>query len=187
MALKMCEGLSTVALIKASDRVRATLMDFVIVNRDRHHGNFFVATDANGNKRFVPIDPSLGFDVNWGGRDFQGFDGDDAGFNAWMNHNYGGKRNEMLNSLRAQFQNQELSRREMVAAIADVQRSIREAERKNPYMNVVDDALKAGGDGTQQPRAGDNARERIGVRPMRKMKYITDVDPSRLADLILGL
>ena len=173
--------------IKASDRVRATLMDFVIVNRDRHHGNFFVATDANGNKRFVPIDPSLGFDVNWGGRDFQGFDGDDAGFNAWMNHNYGGKRNEMLNSLRAQFQNQELSRREMVAAIADVQRSIREAERKNPYMNVVDDALKAGGDGTQQPRAGDNARERIGVRPMRKMKYITDVDPSRLADLILGL
>ena len=173
--------------IKASDRVRATLMDFVIVNRDRHHGNFFVATDANGKKRFVPIDPSLGFDVNWGGRDFQGFDGDDAGFNAWMNHNYGGKRNEMLNSLRAQFQNQELSRREMVAAIADVQRSIREAERKNPYMNVVDDALKAGGDGTQQPRAGDNARERIGVRPMRKMKYITDVDPSRLADLILGL
>ena len=173
--------------IKASDRVRATLMDFVIVNRDRHHGNFFVATDANGKKRFVPIDPSLGFDVNWGGRDFQGFDGDDAGFNAWMNHNYGGKRNEMLNSLRAQFQNQELSRREVVAAIADVQRSIREAERKNPYMNVVDDALKAGGDGTQQPRAGDNARERIGVRPMRKMRYITDVDPSRLADLVLGL
>jgi hypothetical protein len=179
--------LGNMGRIKASDRVRATLMDFVIVNRDRHGGNFFVSTDANGNKRFVPIDPSLGFDVNWGGRDFQGFDGDDAGFNAWMNHNYGGRRNEMLNSLRAQFQNQELNRREVVAAIADVQRSIREAERKNPYMNVVDDALKAGGDGTQQPRAGDNARERIGVRPMRKMKYITDVDPSRLADLILGL
>ena len=180
-------GAASQGRIKASDRVRATLMDFVIVNRDRHHGNFFVATDANGNKRFVPIDPSLGFDVNWGGRDFQGFDGDDAGFNAWMNHNYGGRRNEMLNSLRAQFQNQELNRREVIAAIADVQRSIREAERKNPYMNVVDDALKAGGDGTQQPRAGDNARERVGVRPMRKMKYITDVDPSRLADLILGL
>lgn len=175
------------ARIKASDRVRATLLDFIIVNRDRHHGNFFVATDANGNKRFVPIDPSLGFDVNWGGRDFQGFDGDDAGFNAWMNHNYGGGRNQMLNSLRAQFANQELSKREVIAAIADVQRSIREAERKNPYMNVVNDALKAGGDGTQQPRSGDNARERIGVRPMRKMKYITDVDPSRLADLILGL
>jgi hypothetical protein len=180
-------GAASQGRIKASDRVRATLMDFVIVNRDRHHGNFFVATDANGNKRFVPIDPSLGFDVNWGGRDFQGFDGDDAGFNAWMNHNYGGRRNEMLNSLRTQFQNRELNRREVIAAIADVQRSIREAERKNPYMNVVGDALKAGGDGTQQPRAGDNARERIGVRPMRKMKYITDVDPSRLADLILGL
>jgi hypothetical protein len=179
--------LGNMGRIKASDRVRATLMDFVIVNRDRHGGNFFVATDANGNKRFVPIDPSLGFDVNWGGRDFQGFDGDDAGFKAWMNHNYGGGRNQMLNSLRDQFQNQELNRREVVAAIADVQRSIREAERKNPYMNIVDDALKAGGDGTQQPRAGDNARERIGVRPMRKMKYITDVDPSRLADLILGL
>lgn len=176
-----------VARIKASDRVRATLMDFVIVNRDRHQGNFFMATDANGNQRFVPIDPSLGFDVNWGGRDFQGFDGDDAGFNAWMRHNYGGGRNRMLGSLRYQFQNQQLTKREVIAAIADVQRSIREAERKNPYLNVVDNALKVAGDGTQLPRAGDDARERIGVRPMRKMRYITDVDPTRLADLILGL
>lgn len=172
--------------IKPADRVRATLMDFVIVNRDRHGGNFFVAPDANGKLRFVPIDPSLGFDVNWGGRDFEGFGGDDAGFVAWMNHSYGGGRNEMLRTLRQQHRQGQLSRREVIAAIADVQKSIRDAERKNPYLNMVDDVLKAGGDGTPNPRSGDNARERIGVKPQQKMKYITDVDPSRIADLILG-
>ena len=172
--------------IKPADRVRATLMDFVIVNRDRHGGNFFVAPDANGKLRFVPIDPSLGFDVNWGGRDFEGFGGDDAGFVAWMNHGYGGGRNEMLSTLRQQFRQGALSRREVIAAIADVQKSIREAERKNPYLNMVDDVLKTGGDGTPNPRSGDRARERIGVKPQQKMKYITDVDPSRIADLILG-
>jgi hypothetical protein len=172
--------------IKPADRVRATLMDFVIVNRDRHGGNFFVAPDANGKLRFVPIDPSLGFDVNWGGRDFEGFGGDDAGFVAWMNHNYGGGRNEMLSTLRQQFRQGALSRREVIAAIADVQKSIREAERKNPYLNMVDEVLKTGGDGTPSPRSGDRARERIGIKPQQKMKYITDVDPSRIADLILG-
>jgi hypothetical protein len=53
-------------------------------------------------------------------------------------------------------------------------------------MNVVEDVLKAGGDGTANPRGGDQALLRVGVKPQRKMKYITDVDPGRLADLIIG-
>ena len=184
--LQLGRNIPNLGDIKASDRVRATLMDFVIVNRDRHGGNFFVAPDANGKLRFVPIDPSLGFDVNWGGREFEAFDGDDAGFVGWLRHSYGGGRNDMLSTLREQVRQGRLSRREVIAAVADVQKSIREAERKNPYLNMVNDVLKTGGDGTPNPRAGDQAVVRIGERPQKKMKYLTDVDPSRIADLLLG-
>ncbi len=171
--------------IKASDRVRATLLDFVMVNRDRHGGNYFISTDENGNRRFVPIDPSLGFDAQWDGQRHINFGGDDAGFIGWMGHDVGGRRNDMLRSLREQYLNGTLSRREVTQAVADVQRSIREAERKNPYMNMVEDALfTVGADGVRRIAV---SRTNIALRPQEKMKYITDVDPSKIADLILGI
>ena len=170
--------------IKASDRVRATLLDFVMVNRDRHGGNYFVSTDANGKRRFVPIDPSLGFDANWGGQVHLGFGGDDAGLMGWLGHDVGGRRNDMVRSLREQYLNGTLSRREVTAAVTDVQRAIREAERKNPYMNMVDDALVTVGNAGERRIVN---RDSIALRPQQKMKYITDVDPSRIANLILGI
>ena len=170
--------------IKASDRVRATLLDFVMVNRDRHGGNYFVSTDANGKRRFVPIDPSLGFDANWGGQVNLGFGGDDAGLMGWLGNDVGGRRNDMVRSLREQYLNGTLSRREVTAAVTDVQRAIREAERKNPYMNMVDDALVTVGNAGERRIVN---RDSIALRPQQKMKYITDVDPSRIANLILGI
>jgi hypothetical protein len=184
----LTDGRNQVAVsqIKPADRVRATLLDYIMVNRDRHGGNFFVATDSSGKKRFVPIDPSLGFDVNWGGRAHENYDGNDEGLRGFLGNDVGGRRNEMLATLRQQFKDRQISRREILLAVEEVQKSIREAERKNPYMNVVEDVLKAGGDGTANPRGGDQALLRVGVKPQRKMKYITDVDPGRLADLIIG-
>ena len=170
--------------IKASDRVRATLLDFVMVNRDRHGGNYFVSTDANGKRRFVPIDPSLGFDANWGGQVHLGYGGDDAGLMGWLGNDVGGGRNDMVRSLREQYLNGTLSRREVTAAVTDVQRAIREAERKNPYMNMVDDALVTIGKPGERRIANRNS---IALRPQEKMKYITDVDPTRIAELILGI
>jgi hypothetical protein len=172
--------------IKPADRVRATLLDYIMVNRDRHGGNFFIATDSDGVKRFVPIDPSLGFDAMWGGRVHENYDGDDAGLRGFLRNDMGGGRNEMLASLQAQVANGGISRREILLAVEEVQKSIREAERKNPYMGVVEGVLKSGGDGTAVPRNGDQISIRIGERPQKKMKYITDVDPGRIADLIIG-
>lgn len=171
--------------IKASDRVRATLLDFVMVNRDRHGGNYFVATDANGRQRFVPIDPSLGFDANWGDEVHLGYGADDAGFVGWLGNRVGGGRNDMLRSLREQYLAGSLSRREVTAIVSDVQKAIRDAEQKNPYMNMVEDALfTVGADGKRRLAVN---RDKIAVRPQQKMKYITDVDPSRIANLILGI
>jgi len=171
--------------IKASDRVRATLLDFVMVNRDRHGGNYFVATDANGKQRFVPIDPSLGFDAVWGDEVHLGYGGDDAGFVGWLGNRVGGGRNDIVRSLREQYLAGSLSRREVTAIVSDVQKAIREAEQKNPYMNMVEDALfTVGADGNRRLAVN---RDKIAVRPQQKMKYITDVDPSRIAGWILGL
>lgn len=172
--------------IKASDRIRATLLDFTMVNRDRHGGNFFVSTDANGKRRFVPIDPSLGFDAEWGGQVHLGYGGDDAGFMGWLENDVGGRRNDMVRTLRQQYLAGSLSRREVTAAVADVQRSIREAERKNPYMNAVEDA-KSTVNPDNARKFSSKAEELFITRPQEKMKYITDVDPSRLAGWILGL
>ena len=183
----LADGRNQVAVsqIKPADRVRATLLDYIMVNRDRHGGNFFVATDSSGKKRFVPIDPSLGFDVNWGGRAHENYDGNDEGLRGFLGNDVGGRRNEMLATLRQQFKDRQISRREILLAVEEVQKSIREAERKNPYMNVVEDVLNAGG-GLNSPRSGDQVKLRVGVKPQKKMKYITDIDPGRLADLIIG-
>lgn len=174
--------------IKPSDRVRATVLDFVMVNMDRHGGNFFVSTDENGKRRFVPIDPSLGFDAEWNGRPHQNVDGDDDGLTRFLSSAAGGQRNQMINTLRSQYRNGEISRREVTAALRDVQKSIREAEAKNPYMNMVDEALKtAGGGGTALKRSVDNEEDRIKIKPMRRLKYVTDKDPAVLADILLGI
>ena len=176
------------AQIKVSDRVRATVLDFVIANVDRHGGNFFVSTDENGKRRFVPIDPSLGFDAVWNMQPHEDQDGNDDGLKSFLARATGGGRNNMLATLRAQYLNGQISRREVTASLRDLQESIREAEAKNPYMNMVEDALKSAGDGgTANKRTSNNTNERIKMKPMRKLKYITDKDPALLADIVLGI
>ena len=53
--------------LSIDDLVSATILDYIILNPDRHGGNYFFALQSDGAKttrRFVPIDPSLGFDVH---------------------------------------------------------------------------------------------------------------------------
>ena len=51
-------------------------------------------------------------------------------------------------------------------------------------MNMVDDALVTVGNAGERRIVN---RDSIALRPQQKMKYITDVDPSRIANLILGI
>jgi hypothetical protein len=46
------------------DMVSAAILDYILLNPDRHGGNYFFADQSGaGDPRFVPIDPSLGFNV----------------------------------------------------------------------------------------------------------------------------
>ncbi len=50
------------------DLVSASILDYILLNPDRHTGNYFIANQAadplqGQDPRFVPIDPSLGFNI----------------------------------------------------------------------------------------------------------------------------
>jgi hypothetical protein len=167
------------------DKVRASLLDFVIVNIDRHHGNFFEVIQ-NGKKRFAPIDPSLGFDATWGGREFENIEPTESGLRAFLNNRIGGGRNKMLDGLREDKRAGRVHRDEVVAAIASVQKSIKDAEQKNAYRSFAEQAKNIAtvpGQGESRSKLTKN----LIKKPDERMKFIADMDPSRLADILLGL
>ncbi len=50
------------------DLVSASILDYILLNPDRHNGNYFIVNQADDpvsgrDPRFVPIDPSLGFNI----------------------------------------------------------------------------------------------------------------------------
>ena len=172
------------ARISTADRVRASLLDYAIVNIDRHGGNFFQVVQ-NGKNRFAPIDPSLGFDAEWGGAVFQNITPNEQGLRSFLRNPVGGGRNNMLSSLRDDFNAGRASRDEVVAAIASVQRSLREAEAKNPYRAFAEKA-KGFAVVTGQEQIRNILNQKLVDKPEARLKFIADVDPSRLADIILG-
>jgi hypothetical protein len=167
------------------DKVRATLLDFAIVNVDRHGNNFF-GVNQNGVIRFAAIDPSLGFDAEWHGKVFKNIEPNESGLRRWLNHDRGGGRNEMLSNLRKDFNEGRMHRDEVVAVVAEIQKSMREAEAKNAYRSFAKKAQKAASvGGWVENRYGD-ADNYIVNKPDERMKFIADINPSRLADIILG-
>jgi hypothetical protein len=172
--------------IEPADKIRATLLDFVIVNIDRHHGNFFQVVQ-NGKKRFAPIDPSLGFDAKWGGaREFGDIEPTESGLRAFLNNRIGGGRNSILDGLRADKNSGRVHRDEVVAAIASVQKSIRDAEAKNAYRTFAEKAKNVA-TVTGQEEVRSKVTKHVIQKPDARMKFIADIDPSRLADILLGL
>jgi hypothetical protein len=172
--------------IEPADKIRATLLDFVIVNIDRHHGNFFQVVQ-NGKKRFAPIDPSLGFDAKWGGaREFRDIEPTESGLRAFLNNRIGGGRNSILDGLRADKNSGRVHRDEVVAAIASVQKSIRDAEAKNAYRTFAEKAKNVA-TVTGQEEVRSKVTKHVIQKPDARMKFIADIDPSRLADILLGL
>ena len=185
---KIVEGRAVSASrIKASDRIRATLLDYAIINHDRHGGNFFGA-EQGGDLRFVPIDPSLGFNAIWhgggGGQVFKGpMDGRD-GMAKWVDASYGGKRNEFIQTLRDDFSANRITRDEVKRVIAEVQEALRQAEKKKSYSSFVSEALAAAGT-PGKPRSTADVEKYVKISADARLKFLMQTDAGALADIIL--
>jgi hypothetical protein len=157
------------------DRVGATLLDYLILNTDRHGGNYFVATQ-NGQNRFVPIDPSLGF----GARIFSGPMADESGFRSWLGNGRGARLNPMIQQLRDDVQQGRVSRDEIVRVVAQLQENLNKSEAQRAYTAFADDLMRAGGSATSARTGGDKIKH-AGDR----IAFVRSVDPTRLVDIML--
>jgi hypothetical protein len=162
--------------VKDDDKVRATILDYLIVNVDRHGGNYFVA-EQNGENRFVPIDPSLGFNAE-GYADWNGAMADRAGLAGWLNSGRGGGRNEMLSELRNAVQRNQLTRDEISRVVQEMQDNMRRSQRDLKF----DDFAR----GAQGHVVGNNEQRKLIEEPQQRIDFFLSLSASSIADIIIG-
>ena len=158
------------------DLLRLTMMDFAIINSDRHGGNYFTVKQG-GKVRIYPIDPSLGFDARKGPSMFPGT-GNAAGFQQWVRHRYGGGRNRVTNILGTRAVRE---RAEMVAEIRKIQQDLKRAERQEKASNMI---TRFQGIFPGRQYATDGGRNHQNAA--KRLKYLMDANAEDLLDIILG-
>jgi len=167
---------SGVDLIKFEDTIRATILDYLILNTDRHYNNYFV-TFQDGEIRFVPIDPSLGFGAE--GRDFdepRSYGGKE-GMREWINGELGGNRgNNFLDLMRSDVNRGRKSMEDVAEQVRLLQDRLREAEERLPFRQFAEDVVAA--------RGGDPAPNIVDYGPQRLQEFL-DMDPNLVADIMI--
>lgn len=160
-----------------ADIVGATLLDFLILNSDRHGNNYFI-TENNGVVRFVPIDPSLGFGARQGGEYKDKSYGNAAGMKEWIQNRWGGKRNRLIKRLQERVKSGEVSRAEIVKVVTQLQDNLRKSQEALAFSEFGDDVMNAAG--KNRPR-----KKQIVTHTDDRIKYIISADPKEIAALIL--
>jgi len=156
------------------DKVRATMLDYLIMNTDRHHGNFFLVTQ-NGKKRFIPIDNGLGFRGRQGY--FQSGDyADEAGFSRWLRDGQGGNRNPMRGSLRND------PRDEVIREIGLAQEALRTAQRERDIADFGQAAVDARRDPSGLSLSPGHNDHVAGLAA--RQNYILNLSPEQIYNLI---
>jgi hypothetical protein len=163
--------------VVAEDKVRATVLDYLILNVDRHRSNFFVVKQGNKH-RFVPIDPSLGFEPGEGYGSFQGPHADRAGMRRWLESHRGGGRNAMLGQLRSDFQAGRVTKQEVAQEIERLQKNLREAQDRLAFTEFAR--------GAQGAVVGNPEAEKLIDNPQKRIDFFIGQNAGRLADMILG-
>lgn len=162
--------------VSNGDKVRATILDYLIVNVDRHGGNYFIA-EQNGENRFVPIDPSLGFNAelyaNWNGAM-----ADRAGLAAFLESHRGGGRNDMLARLRQSVQRNQVTRDEIARVVQDMQDNMRRSQRDLKF----DEFAR----GAQRHVVGNTEQRKLIDEPQQRIDFFLSLSASSIADLIIG-
>jgi len=180
--------------IPLNEKVRLTMLDFLILNTDRHGGNFFVQRDANGQDRIVPYDPSLGFAARY-------FDpnksyGNEEGFKKWLKHDNGGRRNRIIKSLRTKHDSETgrdagRTRAAMIEETRKSQQLLREAEAQKRFAEFGQNVIDAAGQNPQVPpvtgASGARASEPRKISfTQKRIDWVLSQTPEQIVDAILA-
>lgn len=180
--------------IPLNDKIRLTMLDFLILNTDRHGGNFFVQRDANGQDHVVPYDPSLGFAAREFDRDLSY--ADEAGFKKWLKSSYGGRRNKLIGSLRTKHDSETgrdagRTRASMIEETRKSQQLLREAEAQKRFAEFGQNVIDAAGQNPQvQPVTGASGARASEPRKIsftqQRIDWVLSQTPEQIVDAMLA-
>jgi hypothetical protein len=165
-----------------ADLVRGQLLDAVILNTDRHGGNYFAKRDGNKH-HFVPIDHGLGFN----GRPGTAFGGQPNadGFRAWFRDPTGGFRHGTKSfhpKLKEKMRADPAAAAEVRDEILAMQRDLKKAHRQQRGKQAVDDILAAVPN--RNPVTG-NGRSHYDA--IKRLEWLMNANPNEVLDLLKGL
>lgn len=191
---------------KIQDSVALGLLDYAILNPDRHGDNFFLAGNST-NPNLVPIDQSMGFqNIRFRESDGQGTReswGDREGFRQFARTVRNGPVRELRSSVQVMNAAQ---RRELEGQIAgEIRRAqdrLRAAEERAPFLSIAETATRAAGrpdpnnPAQMIPRTGadfdvngpqQRGTERTTRNPDERLRYLMEANADDLArDMLLG-
>jgi hypothetical protein len=158
------------------DLVRLQLLDFVIINSDRHGGNFFVA-ERRGKQHFYPIDMGLGFNAR---REnfYDGVDGSPEGLKRWRRAPRGGRLNNIDLALRTRAMTAE-GRAELRREIVALQRDLKRKEKQFNARAGIQEIFANG------PRTPLTAGGRDHFKAVKRMQWIMNTDPDSVLDALI--
>ena len=180
--------------IPLNEKIRLTMLDFLILNTDRHGGNFFVQRDANGQDHVIPYDPSLGFAAREFDRDLSY--ADEAGFKKWLKSSYGGRRNKLIGSLRTKHDSETgrdagRTRASMIEETRKSQQLLREAEAQKRFAEFGQNVIDAAGQNPQvQPVTGASGARASEPRKIsftqQRIDWVLSQTPEQIVDAMLA-
>ena len=180
--------------IPLNEKIRLTMLDFLILNTDRHGGNFFVQRDANGQDHVIPYDPSLGFAAREFDRDLSY--ADEAGFKKWLKSSYGGRRNKLIGSLRTKHDSETgrdagRTRTAMIEEARKSQQLLREAEAQKRFAEFGQNVIDAAGQNPQvQPVTGASGARASEPRKIsftqQRIDWVLSQTPEQIVDAMLA-
>jgi hypothetical protein len=164
-----------------ADLVRGQLLDAVILNTDRHGGNYF-AKKVGNKHHFVPIDHGLGFNGRPGSQ-YSGRPNAD-GFREWLRDGAGGRRIQEKSFhpiLKEKMRANPALAAEVKDEILAMQRDLKKAHRQQKGKQAVDDILAAVPNRNPVTSGGRSHYDAI-----KRLEWLMNANPDEVLNLLKG-
>lgn len=166
---------------EVADLVRGQLLDAVILNTDRHGGNYF-AKKVGNKHHFVPIDHGLGFNGRPGSQ-YSGRPNAD-GFREWLRDGAGGRRIQDKSFhpiLKQKMRDNPALAAEVKDEILAMQRDLKKAHRQQKGKQAVDDILAAVPNRNPVTSGGRSHYDAI-----KRLEWLMNANPDEVLNLLKG-